>query len=281
MPRPEAIINCQKNMCSIDKGDQMRAHCGGFSSKAHCKKWHKKGFFAVHDMVLTNSLTSWNIASNDNPQLEPLVLSGHDMHWHIGQRVLNCTEQVPMCRSPEKLQAASACAKGHEPEKCGPKSTCAVCKIDWNLERKKLGKEPPKAGLTSDVVMCRGCATIAHDRPCQVTRTTHGSPEFQGPTCFEIAHTTKGFHLWNPNQEVQATDKEEKKRSCNPKTSHLTCLELAKRIGAAPKKCSASAATGTDNSQPPPSSSSEDEEDAKPLPPCLTDVPEFTNNTST
>jgi len=142
IPCPEAIIMCQKNMCGVDKGDQIRAHGGGFSSKAHCKKWYKKGFFAILDMMLMNSLISWNVAANDNPQLELPVLSRHNMCWHIGQRMLNYTEAAPLCRSPEKLQAGSAYARGHKPEKCGPKSACAVCKIDWNLERKKLGREP-------------------------------------------------------------------------------------------------------------------------------------------
>jgi len=286
IPCPEAIIMCQKNMCGVDKGDQIRAHGGGFSSKAHCKKWYKKGFFAILDMMLMNSLISWNVAANDNPQLELPVLSRHNMCWHIGQRMLNYTEAAPLCRSPEKLQAGSAYARGHKPEKCGPKSACAVCKIDWNLERKKLGKEPPKAGLTSDVARCRGCAIIAHDRPCQVIRTIHTLTAFQGLTCFEIAHTTIGFALWNRNQEATG-NAEEKKRSYNPKTSHATFLELAKQIGAAPKTRGTSVSFGAGNSQgsqacpPPDSSSSDDDEVNRPLPLRLTDVPEFTNNTST
>lgn len=126
--------------------------------------------------------------------------------------------------------------KCHKPEKCGPQSTCVVCKLDWNLERKKLRKECQKAGLTSDVARCRGCAIIAHDRPCQVTRTMHSLSEFQGLTCFEIAYATLGFELWNRHQKALTIEVHEKKRSYKPKTSHPTYLELAKRIGAAPKK---------------------------------------------
>jgi len=109
---------------------------------------------------------------------------------------------------------------------------------------------------------------------------------FQCLTCFEIAHTTIGFALWNRNQEASG-NAEEKKRSYNPKTSHATYLELAKRIGAAPKTRGTSVSFGAGNSQgsearpPPDSSSSDDDEVNRPQPLRLTDVPEFTNNTST
>jgi len=56
IPCPEAIIDYQKNMYGVDKGDQIRAHGGGFSSKAHYQKWYKKGFFAILDMMLMNAL---------------------------------------------------------------------------------------------------------------------------------------------------------------------------------------------------------------------------------
>jgi len=64
--------------------------------------------------------------------------------------MLNYTEGLTLYQSPEKQQAGSALAQGCKPEKRGPKSVYAVCKIEWNLV-KNQGKYPPKAGLTSDV----------------------------------------------------------------------------------------------------------------------------------
>jgi len=63
IPCPEAMIDYQRHMYGVDKGDQIRAHFGGFSSKAHYKKWYKKGFFAILDMMLMNAYISWNMAA--------------------------------------------------------------------------------------------------------------------------------------------------------------------------------------------------------------------------
>ena len=295
IPCPEAIIHYQNHMYGVDKGDQIRSHGGGFSAKAHYKKWYKKGFFAILDMMLMNTLISWNTAAKDNPQLALTVMSRHDLYWYVAQRMLNYTEELTLHRSPEKQQAGSALARGHKPEKCGPKSTCAVCKLDWNLVKKKnLGKDPPKAGLTSDVARCMDCAIMAHDRPCTVWRSIHSLPEFKDLTCFEIAHTTKGFDIWHRSKEP-IVNVDEKKRSYNPKTAHPTYLELAKIIGAAPKKRGSTVASGESGSttnntvqartKGSITSSSDDgsssDEEPRPMPLRLTDVPECNNNGST
>jgi len=298
IPCPEVTMHCQQHMCGVDKGDQIRAHGGGFSAKAHYKKWYKKGFFAILDMMLMNALISWNLAATDYPDLQLAVMSRHDMYWYIAQRMLNYKEGFSgfnLYRSPEKQQAGTAAARGHKPEKCGPKSTCAVCRLDWNLVKKKnKGKDPPKAGLTLDVARCRGCAIVAHDRPCSVLRTIHSLPEFKDLTCFEIAHTTKGFNIWHrPNDPIEAAG-DQKKRSYNPKTAHPTYIELAKMIGAGPKKRGTSVGSGgnasnEDHYEPTRSASSTDDDTSeeeqamneRPQPLRLTDVVDYHNNTNT
>ena len=285
VPCPEALIDCQKNMHGVDKGDQMRAHFGGFSSKAHCKKWHKKGFFAMLDMVLKNTHISWNMAARDYPTLELPELSRHDFYWYIAQRMLNFAHASSLYQSPEKRQSAAALTRGHRPEKSGPKTTCAMCKVDWNIVRKKLGKEPPKAGLTKDVARCQSCGITAHALPCSNARSIHTLAEFQGLTCFEIVHTKKGFEMWcrceEGNQDVDA-----KKRSYNLKTSHPTHLELAATIGAGPKRRGGSVLNATDDTTAVQqnvaglSSSSDDDggvDGARPLPLRLTDLHEHNN----
>jgi Transposase IS4 len=48
---PYIITKYQKNMMGVDKSDQMRAAGGGFASKAHYKKWYKRAYFAILDMM--------------------------------------------------------------------------------------------------------------------------------------------------------------------------------------------------------------------------------------
>jgi len=274
IPCPEALIDYQKNMYGVDKGDQIRAHFGGFCSKAHYKKWYKKGFFAILDMMLMNAYISWNMAATDYPTLELPNLSRHDFYWYIAQRMLNYAHSSSLFQSPEKRQSDAALSKGHKPEKSVPKTACATCKLDWNVVRKKIGKEPPKAGLTKGVARCQSCGIAAHAMPCSTARTIHSLNDFQGLTCFEIAHTKKGFQLWNRCDEPNETT-DTKKRSYSLKTSHPTYLELASMIGAGPKRRGGSVSNATTTRQQNvPDSSSSSDDDSRPTPLRLTDVHE-------
>ena len=281
VPCPEAIIDYQEHMFGVDKGDQIRAHGGGFSSKAHYQKWYKKGFFAILDMMLMNAYISWNVAARDYPRYELPRLSRHDFYWYIAQRMLNCTSQSSCQQSPQKRQSNAAIAGGHKPERTSSKTICAVCKLDWNIVRKKLGKEPPQAGLTRDVARCQACGITAHALPCTTQRTIHSLAEFEGLTCFEIAHTSKGFGIWVRSDDDVLPDAAGKKRSYSLKTAHPTYLELAAKIGAVPKRRGGSVSNATTTRQDNhglSSSSDSDDEDSRPQPLRLTNVQAFHNN---
>ena len=58
---PTVLRKYQSFMFGVDKGNQLRAAGGGFALKAHFKKWYKKGFFAILDMMLLNAYIAWNI----------------------------------------------------------------------------------------------------------------------------------------------------------------------------------------------------------------------------
>ena len=64
-PCPLALVQCQKNMFGIDKGDQMRAHNGGFSDHVHFKKWHEKVHLATLDCGLLNARIAWNMSADN------------------------------------------------------------------------------------------------------------------------------------------------------------------------------------------------------------------------
>jgi len=190
IPCPEATIECQKKTCGVNQGGQICAHGAGHSSKAHCQKLHEKRFFAMLDMMLMNSLMCGNVAVRECPRLELPILSWHAFCWHIAQSMLNHAKQsraLPM--SPEKRQSNAAFSSDHKPEETGPKTLCAVCKLDWNIVCKKIGKDPPKVGLTRGVARCKDCGITAHSLPCVHLRTIHSLTESVGLMCFETAHT--------------------------------------------------------------------------------------------
>jgi Transposase IS4 len=56
-PCPSILVRYQKNMQGIDNNDQMRAAGGGFALKAHYKKWYKRAYFAILDMMNLNART--------------------------------------------------------------------------------------------------------------------------------------------------------------------------------------------------------------------------------
>ena len=82
-PCPTVLRKYQKSMFGVDKNDQMRAAGGGFAKNAHYKKCYKKGYFALLDITLLNSLLAWNLstASTRNSR-QPLKRHGS---WIIDQ----------------------------------------------------------------------------------------------------------------------------------------------------------------------------------------------------
>ena len=66
IPCPDAINVYQKTMFGVDKGDQIRVHGGGFSNKAHFKKWYKKTYLAILDCMMMNAYIAWNMAAKED-----------------------------------------------------------------------------------------------------------------------------------------------------------------------------------------------------------------------
>ena len=90
-----------------------------------------------------------------------------------------------------------------------------------------MGKQPPQAGLMSGVARCQACGIVVHSLPCSTPRTIHPIAEFDDLTCFEIAHTSKGFDICARADDDFLPDAAGKKRSYSLKTAHPIYLELA------------------------------------------------------
>ena len=63
---PNDIIQYQKYMGGVDRGDQHRVMGAGFANVAHFKKWYKKAFLGICDFSLLQAFTVWNIGTKLN-----------------------------------------------------------------------------------------------------------------------------------------------------------------------------------------------------------------------
>jgi hypothetical protein len=66
-------------MLGVDKGDQMKVHWGGFSRKAHFKKWYKKIYLWILDAMILNGLVVWNDTAL-NVSLNRPTMKRHKFH---------------------------------------------------------------------------------------------------------------------------------------------------------------------------------------------------------
>lgn len=59
---PRSYETYGNKMYGVDKGDQKRAHFGGFANRAHFHKWYKKANFGLEDIKLANGHTAWTLS---------------------------------------------------------------------------------------------------------------------------------------------------------------------------------------------------------------------------
>ena len=62
VPCPNDIIQYQKYMGGVDKGDQHRVMGAGFANVAHLKKWYKKVFLGISDFSFLQAFSAWNLS---------------------------------------------------------------------------------------------------------------------------------------------------------------------------------------------------------------------------
>ncbi|MHA7927748.1 MAG: hypothetical protein ACX936_21325, partial [Marinobacter sp.] len=87
-------VEYQKNMGSVDRTDQMRAHGGGFSAHAHFKKWYKKVYLAVLDLMLINSWLAWERSVvMEAGTRQKLRMSRYDFYMFVAETMMRFTPQ--------------------------------------------------------------------------------------------------------------------------------------------------------------------------------------------
>jgi hypothetical protein len=151
----------QMFMLGVDKGDQMRAHGGGFSQKAHFKKWYKKLYLAMLDAMLLNTLVVWNDRSQDI-RLDHPIMKRHEFYQHCTQRMMSMSDPNKQNVSPAKLQAVGIHAGtiAHVALATKQGTPCVVCHLETGAG---LGGDAiSMSGLCTHVVNCLHCNISAH-----------------------------------------------------------------------------------------------------------------------
>ena len=126
-------------MFGVDKVNQIRVQGGGFSNKAHFKKWYKKSYLAILDGMLMTSLITWNLSVAENRGRRTLFC--HEFFTLIAESVMtyvNTREQTMdggLQTGPSSVNDRITAPLGvHKivPVKYGAR--CAVCRLEYGIK---------------------------------------------------------------------------------------------------------------------------------------------------
>jgi hypothetical protein len=221
-------------MFGVDKGDQIRGHWGGFSTKVHFKKWYKCVWLGILDCGLLNALIAWNLSA-EKRYLKRNRLSRHHFHSYIAQSMcayinnINPTEKdaeygarptttfvettfverlnvhsdsatKSVRRETPHINAERNIVMGHT--QCIPdkETFCQVCNMEskWFPQKKEWKRQ-----TRSNVRRCADCGIAAHHQvQHDSTQFIHSLTMFHGLSCWEIMHTPLGLEIWpRPNKK--------------------------------------------------------------------------------
>jgi len=195
---PNDYNEYSKKMFGVDKGDQFRAHFGGFANRAHFKKWYVKVYFAILDCAVLNAYSAWNLSCDSIPGRNKL--SRHKFMWALSEEMLNfegeddvVTIQVPVARAPISQMVAEGT---HVPVLSNSrKFRCCVCQLEVSLsdDVRERGIRDASVGKCG----CENCVIAAHTSiRNDPARKIHTFSSFKNLTCFEIAHHPRMRGLW-------------------------------------------------------------------------------------
>lgn len=196
---PLVIRKYQQDMGSVDRNDQMRMHGGGFSNKVHFKKWYKKVYLAVFDCMMLNAYIAWNMSVSVMKRRGRRELKRHDFFQYIFEHMLSyrSPNTIDATQSPEQVRKSTGHLfigdRVHLPKKSKGGSRCAVCRLEFNWNPKKIGQK----NLTTAIGTCKVCGISAHTTLMPSShRHIHKLKVFENLTCFQIAHTCEGMELF-------------------------------------------------------------------------------------
>jgi hypothetical protein len=195
-------------MFGVDKGDQQRAHMGGFARKSHYKKWYKKSLFAIFDCMLLNSHIAWNLSVKEVRNRKQM--KRHDFYAWIWDDFLNKTDKdfdhvaAPPFSTPTSGTAdetnihTNLCdVRRHEDKK---NLECVVCRSSYRLASKTSHADSKSKGLKRETRKCLTCNLVVHDTIPPVGRLIH-SLFPQSTSCHDIVRSEVGRELWRVHED--------------------------------------------------------------------------------
>ena len=202
----------------------MRVHGGGFSQKAHFKKWYKRIYLGIIDCMLLNSWIAWN-ASVEKMQRRTgrSKLKRHEYFSYIAESMLNYKDDSDIKpAASDNPTGTSAVLRQigdeiHIPLPAKKSTRCSVCRLEHNW-KKTLGEQ----GMTTGVVTCNCCSVSAHGHVvANSNRAIHSLECFKNLTCFQIMHTREGLDMWPRLSTLQWSNR--------PNQKHAIVTELRKQ----------------------------------------------------
>jgi Transposase IS4 len=244
---PVIVTKYQRNMLGVDKSDQMRAAGGAFATKAHFQKWYKRAYMAILDMMTLNALIVWNLSCKSPSRRtgERPSLKRHEFLWYISQRMLEYKDTTATTTMDSAIATPSIATRtsdetmdGHTPiPSSDPNARCAVCRLDFNIEKLASRKsnittstsslKQSKRDIASKLSICAKCRLAAHPTVPKKPRLIHSIEQFQGKTCFQIAHSNEGYLIFKRCEDSNG-------RAYNPQMKHPICNQLRELHGIDP-----------------------------------------------
>ena len=202
---PNDVIQYQKGMGGVDRGDQHRTVGAGFANVAHFKKWYKKAFLGIADFSLLQAFSAWNLAVESTERerrgrpSKLYKLKKWEFYAVVAEEMMTYVhdedEYIPTTNT-------TSVEDGHAP-KCIPNLkhnlSCNICSMEERIRHKVNGQSSINNGKRKTnreysrrkrhLVMCSdpNCHIVAHVC-CPAESNVNRLPQFSGMNCFEIAH---------------------------------------------------------------------------------------------
>jgi hypothetical protein len=201
---PNDIIQYQKHMGGVDRGDQHRVMGAGFANVAHFKKWYKKAFLGICDFSLLQAFTAWNlgVTTQDRSRRGGVGTTRRELKkWEFysvaAEEMMTYTDASDETGIVYPVPSTKTIYT-HKPIAI-PKNfhlklpTCMICSMEEGVMRKIMNAASKRARQYSrrkkHLAMCSdpNCNIICHS--CCPEESKIGKiPQFAGLSCFEIAH---------------------------------------------------------------------------------------------
>ena len=206
---PNDIIEYQKHMGGVDRGDQHRVMGAGFANVAHFKKWYKKAFLGICDFSFLQAFTAWNLGvkatnSNDSSRRGRHLRRREMKKWEFyavaAEEMMTYTDDTDEAVSVNyENNSVGAPVHKHTPVPF-PKNhrtkipTCMICSMEEGVMRnvKKNGSTNARAWSRrrKHLVMCShpDCNIVCHSCSPNESKVRRLPIFSSSMSCFDIAH---------------------------------------------------------------------------------------------